>query len=69
MSAEILHLVRAHKLRRVHAGGGVDGENITVHVVPLAGVEQWLEDEAKAGKWIEPRVYMGLWFASREASG
>jgi ADP-ribose pyrophosphatase len=69
MSAEILHLVRAHKLRRVHAGGGVDGENITVHVVPLAGAEQWLEGQAKGGKWIEPRVYMGLWFASRDAAG
>ena len=64
MSGEILHLIRAHDLERVHAGGGIDDENITVHVVPLASAGQWLREQATAGKWVEPRVYAGLWFAT-----
>lgn len=63
MSSEILHLIRIHGLERVHGGGGVEGEDITVHVVPLAGIRAWLERQGRDGKWIEPRVYAGLWFA------
>ncbi len=63
MTSEILHLFRARNLRRVNAGGGVEGENITVHVVPLDQAPAWLAAQGKAGKWIEPRVYAGLWFA------
>lgn len=63
MTSEILHLIRVHGLERVHPGGGVEGEDITVHVVPLAGIRQWLQRQGEAGKWIEPRVYAGLWFA------
>ncbi len=37
-------------LKRMDAhGGGVDGEEITVHEVPLAEVDQWLAIQAKAG--------------------
>lgn len=63
MTSEILHLFHARDLKRVHAGGGVEGENITVHVVPLDQAPAWLAQQAKAGKWVEPRVYTGLWFA------
>ncbi len=69
LSSEILHLVRAHRLTRVHAGGGVAGEDITVHVVPLDGVAEWLMAQGRTGKWIEPRIYMGLWFAQHGTSG
>jgi ADP-ribose pyrophosphatase len=63
MTSEILHLYRAHGLKRVHQGGGVDGEDITVHVVPLPEAPQWLAAQGKTGKLVEPRVYAGLWFA------
>ncbi len=66
MTSEVLHLIRAHELTRVHAGGGVDGEDITVHVVPLAGIGEWLARQGQSGKWIEPRVYAGLWFVQNE---
>lgn len=69
LTSEILHLVRAHDLQRVHAGGGVDGEDITVHVVPLAGIGEWLAGQSRAGVWVEPRVYAGLWFVQNEAAG
>lgn len=62
LASEILHLVRAHDLKRVHAGGGVEGEDITVHVVPLAGIGEWLAQQGRSGKWVEPRIYAGLWF-------
>jgi len=67
MTSEILHLIRAHGLTRVHAGGGVDGEDITVHVVPLAGIGEWLVRQGQSGKWVEPRIYAGLWFVQNAA--
>jgi ADP-ribose pyrophosphatase len=66
MSSEMLHLFRATQLVRVSDGGGVEGENITVHVVPLDRVSPWLKAQAAAGKLIEPRVYTGLWFAHHD---
>lgn len=67
LASEILHLVRAHDLKRVHAGGGVEGEDITVHVVPLAGIGEWLARQGRSGKWVEPRIYAGLWFVQNAA--
>lgn len=65
MTSEPLFLVRARGLQRVHDGGGVDGENITVHTVPLDEVHGWLQAQAARGAMIEPRIYAGLWFAER----
>ncbi|MGH8460729.1 MAG: NUDIX hydrolase [Stenotrophobium sp.] len=64
LTSEMLHLVRVHELTQVHAGGGVDDENITVHVVPLASVQDWLLQQSAQGLLIEPRVYTGLYFAA-----
>ena len=66
LTSEILHLVRIHDIERVGAGGGVEGENITVHVVPLEGIGAWLAQQARSGKWVEPRVYAALWFVENE---
>ncbi len=65
MTSELLHFVLATGLTRVHAGGGVDGENITVHVVPLAAADRWLSEQELHGLLIEPRVFAGLRFAER----
>jgi ADP-ribose pyrophosphatase len=65
MTSELLYLVRIDGLTRVHAGGGVDGEDITVHVVPVAGIDGWLDGKRREGLLIEPRVYLGLYFAAR----
>lgn len=69
LSSEFTHLVRVTGLTRVHAGGGVDGEDITVHVVPLARVDAWLREQARAGLLIEPRLYAGLYFARHPEAG
>jgi len=61
-SAEILTLLLARDCRRVGPGGGDASEDIQVHVVPLEGIETWLEDRRRAGVLLDPKVYAGLYF-------
>ena len=65
LTSEVVTLLRASGLKRVHAGGGVGHENITVHEVPLNEVHDWLAAKASAGLLIEPKVYAGLYFIGR----
>lgn len=65
LTSERLHLIEITGLKRVHDGGGVEGEDITVHRVPLAQVHDWLEAQASAGLQVEPRIYAGLYFLGR----
>ena len=60
---EIITLVRATGLRKVGPGGGDDTEDITVHTVPLADVTAWLEQMARGGALVDPKIYAGLFFA------
>jgi len=62
LTSERVTLFRATELKRMSTGGGVAGENITVHAVPLAGVSDWLAAQARTGRLIDPKVYAGLWF-------
>ena len=61
LTNEMLYLVRVEQLRRVHDGGGVGGEDITVHRVPLARVRAWLDERRRAGLQVEPRIYAALY--------
>lgn len=61
LTSEIMYLVRVTGLTRVHAGGGVAGEAITVHAVPLADVRGWLERKRGEGFQVEPRIYVALY--------
>lgn len=63
MSSELLHFYYASDLVRVHAGGGVEGENITVHLVPVDEATDWVMAQMAAGKQADPRVFVALWFA------
>jgi len=65
LTNEMAFIVRAEGLRRVHAGGGVGGEDITVHTVPLARAHDWLDERRRAGLQVEPRIYAGLHFLAR----
>lgn len=67
LTSELLHLVRIHALQRVGDGGGVEGEDITVHRVPLEQVDAWLAARAAEGLQIEPRIYAALYFLMRDA--
>ena len=62
LTAEVVFLVRALGLRKRGGGGGDGSESITVHEVPLADVAQWLRRQARRGKLVDPKVYVGLYF-------
>lgn len=66
LASEMLYLTRVHDLQRVSAGGGVDNEDITVHIVPLKQIDSWLADKAREGLLVEPRIYTGLYFLLRD---
>ena len=49
MLSEGFTLVRAHGLAKVGEGGGVEGEGITVHLVPRAEVPAFMAERRAAG--------------------
>lgn len=65
LSNEQVALFLATGLRRVGEGGGVDGEQITVHEVPLAEVEAFLRQQSQRGCAIDLKIYSALHFARR----
>jgi ADP-ribose pyrophosphatase len=65
ITSERVVLARAHGLTRTGAGGGVEGENITVHVVPLEGIREWLRAREHEGILIDLKVWVGLYFVTR----
>lgn len=65
VTSEVITFFRARGLSRVGAGGGVEGEAITVHEVPLAAAEELLREREAGGTLIDPKVWAGLWFAHR----
>jgi ADP-ribose pyrophosphatase len=44
----------------VHGGGGVEGENITMHAIPLADVPAFVDAKRKAGVLIDAKLLMLL---------
>lgn len=56
MVGEIFHFYRATGLTRVGPGGGVAGENITVHVVPLDRTDAFLASARARGCMIDVRL-------------
>ncbi|HZK79759.1 MAG TPA: NUDIX hydrolase [Humisphaera sp.] len=63
MNSEIIALVLAGKLQKLHAGGGVEGESIVIHEIPLTQVEIQLKEWIAQGKLVDLKVYAGLHFA------
>ena len=66
LTSEIVTFLRASGLERVAAGGGVGGEDIRVHLVPLSQIDSWLSQRAGEGFLIDPKVYAGLYFLSKQ---
>lgn len=60
MVSESFTLFRAHDLERVSDGGGVEGEGITVHHVPLAEIEGFIAARRAEGYGIDVRMLMLL---------
>jgi len=67
LTDEMMYLVRVAGLSKVHAGGGVAGEQITVHVVPLKDVLPWLQRKRAEGFQVEPRIFAALYFIQAAA--
>jgi ADP-ribose pyrophosphatase len=63
MTSEFIHLFQATGLVREHAGGGIAGERITVHHVPLAGLRQWLAARQQEGLAVDFKIHAALWLA------
>lgn len=68
LASELVALVAAFGLRQIHAGGGIGNEKIKVHEVPLEEAHDWLEQKAREGCRIEPKVYAGLYFLLRKGA-
>ena len=60
MVSECFTLFRAHGLERVGEGGGVEGEGITVHHVPLAKIAEFIAAKRAEGYGIDTRMMMLL---------
>jgi ADP-ribose pyrophosphatase len=63
LTNELVTLIKAEDLKRVGLGGGVAGENIIVHTIPLATAPGWLADKAAEGHLIDHKVWAALWFS------
>lgn len=66
LTSELVTLFRATSLKKTGAGGGIAHEQITVHEVPMRQVHSWLENKARSGVLVDPKVYAGLYFLMRE---
>ena len=63
---EIASFFLATDLVKVSDGGGVAGESIRVHEVPLDGAGAWLAQRAAEGLLVSAKVYAGLYFAGAQ---
>lgn len=60
MVTESFTLFHATELEKIGPGGGIDGEDITVHRVPIAGVRAFIEEKRAAGYGVDTRMLLFL---------
>jgi ADP-ribose pyrophosphatase len=64
LTSEMLSFYVARGLRRVAAGGGVEHEQITSHLVPAGDVRAWLAQQSHRAI-VAASVYAGLYLAEQ----
>jgi ADP-ribose pyrophosphatase len=64
ITSETVAFYRASGLSQRGAGGGVGGEDITVHRVPRASIVDWLNQKQDEGAMIDVKIWAGLWWLS-----
>ena len=69
MSNERIAFARARDLTRVGTGGGVGGEDITVHAVPRASAPAWLMARHAEGFELDLKLWAGLWMIEFDPDG
>jgi ADP-ribose pyrophosphatase len=60
ITSEIVTLYRARGVRKSGEGGGVGGEDITVHRVPRAELDEWIAEKQKQGVLIDIKLGAAL---------
>jgi ADP-ribose pyrophosphatase len=65
ITSELVSLYRARGVRKTGEGGGVGGEDITVHLVALEELTGWLEEKAKSGVLVDLKIWSSLYFLSK----
>lgn len=65
ITSERVSLYAARGVEKTSEGGGVGGEDITVHTVPLDGIVDWLQRRERDGVMIDLKVWGGLYFLTR----
>ena len=68
LSTEVISFFRAAELEKVCKGGGDESENIQVHVVPLMGLNSWLESKLIEGCLVDYKVYAALYLNTNKSS-
>lgn len=63
MSSEWTHLFHATNLTRIHQGGGVGGEDIRTHLVPIREIRSWLAARNVEGLGVDFKIHAALWLA------
>lgn len=69
LTNERIAFVRATGLTRVGAGGGVGGEDITVHAIPRDHAPAWLVGKQREGYEVDLKLWAGLWLVDRNPDG
>lgn len=62
LSSEVVVYFQTNNARKKATGGGVEGEQITTHTIPLRTVRRWLRTQMNQGIYIDPKVYVALAF-------
>ena len=62
LTSEVVEYFQAHNARKQSDGGGVDGEQIITHAIPLRIVRRWLRTRMSEGVYVDPKVYVALAF-------
>jgi len=63
LTDECVTLMRAEGLVHRQPGGGNPEESITVHLVDLADVDRWLQQQQQRGCLVDFKVYAGLYLS------
>jgi ADP-ribose pyrophosphatase len=68
ITSETVSFYRATGLSQRGAGGGVAGEDITVHRVTRGSIVDWLNEKRDEGVMIDVKIWAGLWWLSKALS-
>ncbi|MDQ3280975.1 MAG: NUDIX hydrolase [Acidobacteriota bacterium] len=65
ITSEIVSFYRAKNVTRKGEGGGVGGEDITVHTIARDELEEWLKKKEEEGVLVDLKLWGGMYFLGR----